>query len=245
MLSIVIPARDEEGCIEATVRHLHLELELHHVPHEIIVVDDGSTDRTWQILTRLRDDVATLRPVQNTGAHGFGLAIRYGLAQMQGDAVTIMMADESDDVRDAVVYWKKAQRGLGLCLWEPFHQRGGHHRLSGREILLQPAGHLFIRFFFRIRLNDTTNAFKAYRKTVIDGVQPLNRATTSTSPWRSPSRPSCAASPGPRSPSPGATAAPASPNSRSGNGLPLFFINHVVLFVDPQQCSIKGRAHML
>ena len=49
-LSIVIPARDEEGCIASTIEHLHLELQLQGVPHEIIVVDDGSCDRTWEIL---------------------------------------------------------------------------------------------------------------------------------------------------------------------------------------------------
>jgi len=46
LLSIVIPARDEEGCIASTVEHLHVELRLNNVPHEIVVVDDGSTDRT-------------------------------------------------------------------------------------------------------------------------------------------------------------------------------------------------------
>jgi cellulose synthase/poly-beta-1,6-N-acetylglucosamine synthase-like glycosyltransferase len=50
LLSVIIPARDEEGCIASTVEHLHLELDLRGVPHEIIVVDDGSTDRTWPIL---------------------------------------------------------------------------------------------------------------------------------------------------------------------------------------------------
>jgi len=46
LLSVVIPARDEEGCIASTLEHLHLELSLKKVPHKIIVVDDGSTDRT-------------------------------------------------------------------------------------------------------------------------------------------------------------------------------------------------------
>ena len=50
LLSIVIPARNEEGCIGSTVEHLHVELRLRGVPHEIVVVDDGSDDSTWQKL---------------------------------------------------------------------------------------------------------------------------------------------------------------------------------------------------
>jgi dolichol-phosphate mannosyltransferase len=52
--AVVIPARDEDGYITALVKHLDLELRLHGIEHEIIVVDDGSTDSTWTILCDLK-----------------------------------------------------------------------------------------------------------------------------------------------------------------------------------------------
>ncbi len=75
LLSVVIPALDEEDCIASTVEHLHVELRLRQIPHEIVVVDDGSTDRTWDILARIKERVPVLRAVQNPAPHGFGRAI--------------------------------------------------------------------------------------------------------------------------------------------------------------------------
>src|SRR5436189_3511789 len=105
-LSVVIPARDEAGCIASTVEHLHVELRLQGIPHEIVVVDDGSRDQTWTILEALRSRIPELAPVQNPGPHGFGRAIVHGMDHMTGDAAVVMMADESDDCRDVVRYWK-------------------------------------------------------------------------------------------------------------------------------------------
>src|SRR5690606_12506038 len=93
LFSIVVPARDEEASLPPTLRELHAVFTQHDVPHELIVVDDGSTDSTWAVLQALRAEIPTLRPVQNPGPHGFGRAVVYGLNQMQGDAVAIMMAD--------------------------------------------------------------------------------------------------------------------------------------------------------
>jgi dolichol-phosphate mannosyltransferase len=172
-LSIVIPARDEEGCIASTVQHLHLELELKKVPHEIIAVDDGSTDRTFSILQELANASPYLRPVQNPAPHGFGRAIIRGLAEMKGDAAVIMMADESDDCRDVVRYWDKLNEGFDCVFGSRFMKGGGTIDYPPIKWAVNRLANTFIRILFRHGLNDTTNAFKAYRKTCLDGLRPF------------------------------------------------------------------------
>ena len=173
LLSVVLPARDEQGCIASTVEHLHLELRLHQVPHEIIVVDDGSRDDTWNILLALRESMPELVPVRHDGLHGFGRAISHGLSLMRGDAAVIMMADESDDCRDVVRYWRLLNEGHDCVFGSRFMRGGGVIDYPWPKLVLNRMANFFIRTLFRFRLNDTTNAFKAYRRTVIEGCQPL------------------------------------------------------------------------
>jgi dolichol-phosphate mannosyltransferase len=173
LLSVVIPARDEEGCIASTVEHLHFELRLHHVPHEIVVVDDGSSDRTWNILEQLKVRVPNLAATQNAGLHGFGRAIIWGLDRAHGDAVVIMMADESDDVRDVVRYWNALNEGYDCVFGSRFMPGGGVIDYPRLKFFLNRIGNRFLQLFFQLEYNDITNAFKAYRKTTIDGCRPL------------------------------------------------------------------------
>jgi dolichol-phosphate mannosyltransferase len=170
---VVIPARDEEACIASTVEHLHLELRLHGVPHEIIVVDDGSTDRTCEIIKDLCTRMAEVQLVQNGNLHGFGRAVSQGLNEVTGDGVVIMMADESDDCRDVVRYWQTLNEGWECVFGSRFLPGGGIIDYPWFKLVLNRTVNFFIRILFRVALNDTTNAFKAYRKTVIDGCQPL------------------------------------------------------------------------
>ena len=173
LLSVVIPARNEAGCIESTVEHLHVELRLRGVPHEIIVVDDGSTDETWACLESAMKRVPTLRPVRNEGLHGIGRAIVRGIDAMSGDAVVIMMADESDDCRDVVRYWELLQAGYDCVFGSRFISGGGTVDYPKFKLTLNRIVNTMIRVAFGIRLNDVTNAFKAYRRTAIDGCRPF------------------------------------------------------------------------
>jgi dolichol-phosphate mannosyltransferase len=172
-LSVVVPARNEEGCIGAMVEHLHVELRLHGVPHEIVVVDDGSTDSTWSLLQELQTRIPECKPFQNTGQHGFGRAITFGFDQVTGDAVVVMMADESDDCRDVVQYWQILGEGWDAVFGSRFIRGGGVIDYPRHKLLLNRMANLFLRLLFRVQLNDFTNAFKAYRRTALDGCRPF------------------------------------------------------------------------
>ena len=150
LLSVVIPAHNEEACICSTVEHLHLELRLRNVPHEIIVVDDGSTDSTWQRLSELRGHIPALTPVQNNGLHGFGRAVSKGFDCMTGDAAVVMMADESDDCRDVVRYWELLNQGWDAVFGSRFLKGGGVIDYPWLKKRLNRMANFFIRVMFGI-----------------------------------------------------------------------------------------------
>jgi dolichol-phosphate mannosyltransferase len=172
LLSIVIPAKDEEGSVEATVEHLHTELRLQSVPHQIVVVDDGSTDRTWPLLQEMAKRIPNLKPVRNTGQHGFGRAVTCGFDHCDGDAIGVMMADASDDPQDVVTYWHTLNRGWHAVFGSRFMSGGGVIGYPWPKLAVNRMANFFLRVLFGIKLNDTTNACKAYRREVIEGCRP-------------------------------------------------------------------------
>ena len=115
------------------------------LPHEIVVVDDGSTDSTWSLLQELQTRIPECRPVQNLGEHGFGRAITYGFDHVTGDAVVVMMADESDDCRDVVRYWQMLNEGWDAVFGSRFVRGGGVIDYPAHKLLLNRLANLFLR----------------------------------------------------------------------------------------------------
>jgi dolichol-phosphate mannosyltransferase len=180
LFSLVIPARNEEGCILPTLLHTHKVLKEHGVPHELVVVDDGSSDSTWAILENStnghgdgKELAGVLKPIKNHGENGIGRAISLGLSHASGDAITIMMADASDSPHDAVTYWKKLNEGHDCVFGSRFIPKGKVVDYPKIKLLVNRFANAFIRILFNHGLNDTTNAFKAYRRTTIEGIKPI------------------------------------------------------------------------
>lgn len=173
LYSIVIPAHNEEESLPHTVSAIHAAMAGAGIPHEIVVVDDGSRDRTWAVLQELRAKIPTLVPVQNPGLNGFGRAVACGLNNIKGDACTIMMADASDAPEHAVAYWRVLNEGWECVFGSRFIRGGAVYDYPRVKLLVNRLANFLVRVGFAIPLNDTTNAFKAYRRTVIEGCRPF------------------------------------------------------------------------
>ena len=174
LLSVVIPAHNEEGSIERTLRATSEALRADEIPHELLVIDDGSTDGTVEVMARLQPELGELRWVRNEPPHGFGYAVRCGLDEYRGDLVAIVMADLSDQPEDLVLYYRTLVAAGVDCVFGSRFVRGSE--VSGyprHKLVLNRLANLFIRLVFGLPLNDTTNAFKLYRREVIDGLRPL------------------------------------------------------------------------
>src|SRR5689334_16319540 len=106
-LSVVIPAYNEEENLTATLDSIISALRKESIDFEIVLVNDNSRDGTRQlVLDRMAVDPEIVL-VNNTPPGGFGRAIRAGLRHFSGDAVAIMMADQSDDPQDLIRCYRK------------------------------------------------------------------------------------------------------------------------------------------
>ena len=173
-LSIVIPARNEEGNIVTTVTALRNYLDSVNISNfEILVVNDGSKDRTQELVEAEHAKDPRIRVVNNTGRNGFGRAVICGLNHFTGDAVVIYMADASDSPADVAKYYYILRDEADCAFGSRFIRGSKVVNYPRFKLIINRLANLLIRIMFNSPLNDTTNAFKGYRANVIEGCRPF------------------------------------------------------------------------
>lgn len=172
-LSVVIPAYNEEGSIEATVRTIHEELIKNGIEHQILVVNDNSKDGTQGILEKLSSELPGVECMNNPGANGFGNAVRAGLESFSGDCVAVMMGDLSDSPADLVRFYRKMEEGFDCVFGSRFIKGGKIYDYPFPKLVINRMANTIVQLFLGIRYNDATNAFKMYRRETIQGLKPF------------------------------------------------------------------------
>jgi dolichol-phosphate mannosyltransferase len=172
-LSVVMPAQNEEGSVGKTVEGVADVLEREGIDYEVVVVNDDSEDSTEAVVAAMGERNPRIRVHRSHNERGFGNAIRAGLDVFQGDAVAIVMADASDNPEDLVRYHRLLEEGYDCAFGSRFMSGAKVYDYPRLKYVVNRLANQFIRILFRHRYNDTTNAFKAYKREVVETVQPL------------------------------------------------------------------------
>ncbi len=173
LLSIVMPAHNEAGLAGTTIETLHQALAKAGVPHELVVVDDASTDGTGELLDHLAARLPAVRVVHRAPPPGVGRAVRAGIAAARGDAVVIAMADGSDEPRDICAYYHRLQEGYDVVFGSRFVRGGSVEGYPPLKLAINRVGNHLMRLLFGRGENDLSNALKAYRREVLRAIEPL------------------------------------------------------------------------
>lgn len=172
-LSCVIPAHNEEGCIQKTVEDIIDELGKAGIEHEIILVNDNSSDNTPKIAEDMARKYNQVKVLHRKPPAGFGRAVRDGLDAASGGAVVTVMGDMSDDPGDIIKYFRKIEEGYDCVFGSRFIRGSSVNDYPPLKLFINRMANTFVRILFLRRENDITNAFKMYRREAIDACRPF------------------------------------------------------------------------
>jgi glycosyltransferase involved in cell wall biosynthesis len=166
LLSLVVPAMNEEGNVAALHAAISAELDPLRIPFEIIFVDDGSTDGTWSTMVDLAaadPRVVALRHRRNFGK-ARGLATGFSVAD--GEIVITMDADLQDDPAEIPRFLDKLNEGYDLVSgWKQRRQDPLGKTLPSRVF------NSTVRTVSGVQLHDFNCGFKAYRRDVVRNIR--------------------------------------------------------------------------
>lgn len=165
-LSIVIPAYNEESRLPKTLDRIFAYLQARSYRAEVIVVDDGSSDRTAEIVNSCREKYSGLRLVSNEGNRGKGYSVRHGMLEARGEIALFTDADLSTPIEEA--------DKLLAALREQGYDAAMGSRAINRSLIevhqsavREQAGIFFnrmVRWIMGIEFSDTQCGFKAFRR---------------------------------------------------------------------------------
>lgn len=164
-LSVVLPAYNEEANVERVVRDVVSFLEGQSLDYEVVVVNDGSRDRTEEILTRLQADLPRLRPQTHPQNRGYGAALRTGFDAATKRYVFYMDGDGQFDIKELNQLLPLADEdtivtGYRIERRDPFIRR--------LNALL--FGNFLVRVLLGVRVRDLNCAFKLIPRKVLNAI---------------------------------------------------------------------------
>jgi dolichol-phosphate mannosyltransferase len=166
-LTIVVPVRNEEQIVGKTLEAIEQNVA---TPHHTLVVNDHSTDRTVGIVGEISRRHPNVKLVHNTREPGFANALVTGFENVRTELVVPVMGDMSDDPATIDAMVEEIARGYDVVCASRYVRGGGKEGGPKIQSMFSRFVGLTIHFLVGIPTRDVSNAFKLYRKSVIDSI---------------------------------------------------------------------------
>jgi len=161
-LSFVIPAKDEEASVEKLYKEIVSVITKLKKTYEIIFIDDGSTDNTYERLVGLQNKDKSVKIIKHRGNWGKSTALQNGFDKAGGEIIFTLDADLQDDPNEIPKFIKKIEEGHDLVSgWK----KKRHDPLS--KSFPSKIGNFATRLLTGIKIHDLNCGFKAYRREVV------------------------------------------------------------------------------
>lgn len=173
-LSLVIPCRDEAENVQLLVRELTPILQQLRATRtvELVLVDDGSTDGTGDLLTGAFENDPLVRIVRHQPGRGLGAAVRTGFRHSTGDIVITTDCDASYPFELIPALLERLTPDVDVVTASCYHPGGGVENVPGYRILLSKSASLMYRVLLDARVHTYTCLFRAYRRPVVETCEP-------------------------------------------------------------------------
>ena len=172
-VNIIVPLKNEEKGIKNLIEKLTPVLDRIEKKINISLIDDYSSDQTWNILKQYEEKINYVKVYKNENATGFGNALKVGIDKNLDDAIIVFMGDCSDDPNNIIDYIKYLDEGYDCVFGSRFIKGSKLNDYPLVKLIFNRLANNFIRILFFIKYNDITNAFKAYKKKVLDECNPI------------------------------------------------------------------------
>lgn len=170
-MSFVIPARNEQGNIGLLCDYLAKELDNAVFTYEVLIVNDNSTDATYEISLELSKKYTFVRSVnKKSSSPGMGSALKYGTQLASGRYVVWIMADLSDDLSILDQFFCELEKGADLVVASRYMKGGSCGDMKRVKYFLSKGYGLLAKVIFGIKIHDITNAYRAFKKDSFESI---------------------------------------------------------------------------
>jgi dolichol-phosphate mannosyltransferase len=162
MITIVVPAYNEEKVIGDLIK----EVKKVKLKHELLIINDGSTDKTAEIIKKHKK----VRLISHKRNFGLGAALKTGFKEAKGEFIVTMDADLTHPIALIPVLINNLKHS-DVCIASRYIKGGGMKNVPTWRVIISKVANIFFSFIYGIKAKDVTSGFKAYKAEKIKDIE--------------------------------------------------------------------------